>query len=95
MRVSNELGRGNTKAAKFAIKVIFGTGVCFGLVCAVICLLYSYQIARLFTSNEEVKESVSALSSLLAVSVFLNTVQPILTGKPRIYHSHQDLTALF
>ncbi|PKI58910.1 protein DETOXIFICATION 24-like [Punica granatum] len=80
VRVSNELGRGNTKAAKFAIKVIFGIGALFGLVCAVLCLLYSYEIAGLFTSNEEVKESVSELSSLLAVSVFLNNVQPILTG---------------
>ncbi|KAK4743680.1 hypothetical protein SAY87_009992 [Trapa incisa] len=80
VRVSNELGRGNTNAAKFAIKVIFGTGVCFGLVCAIICLLYSYQLAGLFTSNEEVKDSVSSLSLLLALSVFLNAVQPILTG---------------
>ncbi|OWM73148.1 hypothetical protein CDL15_Pgr001262 [Punica granatum] len=45
VRVSNELGRGNTKAAKFAIKVIFGIGALFGLVCAVLCLLYSYEIA--------------------------------------------------
>ncbi|XP_030452815.2 protein DETOXIFICATION 24-like [Syzygium oleosum] len=80
VRVSNELGRGNTKAAKFAIKVIFSTATCFGLVCAVLCLLYSYQIANLFTSNEEVDESVSELSYLLALSVFLNTVQPVLTG---------------
>ncbi|KAI4303303.1 hypothetical protein MLD38_038950 [Melastoma candidum] len=80
IRVSNELGRGNKNAAKFAIKVIFATTAGLGVIFAVLCLIFSYQMASLFFDDEEVDKSVSELSILLAISVFLNTVQPVLTG---------------
>lgn len=80
VRISNELGRGNTKAAKFSIKVILCTGTCLGVVFSVVCLLCSYQIAYVFTSSEEVAKSVSSLSIPLAFSVLLNSIQPILSG---------------
>ncbi|KAI4386618.1 hypothetical protein MLD38_004536 [Melastoma candidum] len=80
IRVSNELGRGNKNAAKFAIKVIFATATSFGVIFAILCLIFSYQMASLFSENEEVDKSVSELSILLVISVFLNTVQPVLTG---------------
>lgn len=93
VRVSNELGRGNIKAAKFAIKVIFTTATGFGLLFAVLCLLYSYQIASLLTTDEAVDTSVSKLSVLLSISVFLNTVQPVLTGEHAEYSNLPTNTA--
>ncbi|KAB1223119.1 Protein TRANSPARENT TESTA 12 [Morella rubra] len=80
VRVSNELGRGNAKAALFSIKVILSTSICLGVVCWVLCLVFGNQISYLFTSDEEVAEAVSSLSTLLAFSMLLNSVQPILTG---------------
>ena len=35
----------------------------------------------MFTSDEEVAEEISSLSTLLAFSMLLNSVQPVLTGE--------------
>ncbi|KAL6988614.1 hypothetical protein U1Q18_014366 [Sarracenia purpurea var. burkii] len=80
VRVANELGRGDAKAVKFAIKVILGTSVAVGSIFFALCLIFGHKIGYLFTSNEEVVESVSDLSVLLAFTIFLNGIQPVLTG---------------
>ncbi|GAV57459.1 MatE domain-containing protein [Cephalotus follicularis] len=80
VRVSNELGKGNAKAARFAIKAILGTSLCIGLFFWALCLAFGRQISYLFTSNEEVAEYVSNLSVLLSFSILLNSIQPVLTG---------------
>ncbi|KAI3437038.1 uncharacterized protein J3R85_005768 [Psidium guajava] len=80
VRVSNELGRGNAKAALFAIKVILGTSISIGVVFWILCLVFGRQIAYIFTSEEDIAEEVSSLSVLLAFSILLNSVQPVLSG---------------
>ncbi|XP_030453233.2 protein DETOXIFICATION 20-like [Syzygium oleosum] len=80
VRVSNELGRGNAKAAVFAIKVILGTSISIGVVFWILCLVFGRQIAYIFTSEEDVAEAVSSLSVLLAFSILFNSVQPVLSG---------------
>ncbi|XP_022719922.1 protein DETOXIFICATION 24-like [Durio zibethinus] len=80
VRVSNELGRGNAKAVKFAIKTILGTSTCIGIVLWVLCLVFRNQISYLFSNDEEVAEAVSSLSILFAFSILLNSVQPVLSG---------------
>ncbi|XP_010055152.2 protein DETOXIFICATION 20 [Eucalyptus grandis] len=80
VRVSNELGRGNVKAAVFAIKVILGTSISIGVVFWALCLVFGRQIAYIFTSEEDIAEEVSSLSVLLAFSILLNSVQPVLSG---------------
>ncbi|XP_022746411.1 protein DETOXIFICATION 24-like [Durio zibethinus] len=80
VRVSNELGRGNAKAAKFSIKVIICTSLCIGVFLWAMCLIFGQQIGYLFTSDEDVAKSVADLSVLLSLSVLLNSVQPILSG---------------
>ena len=81
VRVSNELGRGNAKAAKFSIKVVLSTSIFIGVFFWILCLVFGHDIAYLFTSDEEVVEMVSSLSVLLAFSILLNSVQSVLTGK--------------
>lgn len=81
MRVSNELGKGNAEAAKFAVNVVVITGVLIGLVFWILCLIFGRDIAYLFTSDEEVAETVTSLSVLLAFSLLLSSVQPVLSGK--------------
>ncbi|GLT87540.1 hypothetical protein SLE2022_056190 [Rubroshorea leprosula] len=80
VRVSNELGRGNANAAKFAIKVIVWTSIIIGVFFWALCLIFGEQIGYLFTSEKEVAEAVSQLSVLLSFSVLLNSIQPVLSG---------------
>uniref|UniRef100_A0A7N2M595 Uncharacterized protein n=1 Tax=Quercus lobata TaxID=97700 RepID=A0A7N2M595_QUELO len=80
VRVSNEIGKGNAKAAKFSIKVILCTSITIGVIFWALFLAFGNKISYWFTSDEEVAEAVSSLSTLLAFSVLLNSVQPVLTG---------------
>lgn len=80
VRVSNELGRGNAAAAKFAIKVVFGTSLSIGTVFFIIFLSLGKVISYAFTSSIEVAEVVSGLSFLLALTILLNSIQPIFNG---------------
>ncbi|KAG4121969.1 hypothetical protein ERO13_D11G238100v2 [Gossypium hirsutum] len=80
VRVSNELGRGNAKAAKFSMKVLLCTSLSIGVLFWALCLIFGHRIGYLFTSDEEVANSVADLSLLLSFSVLLNSVQPILSG---------------
>ncbi|RVW89819.1 Protein detoxification 24 [Vitis vinifera] len=81
VRVANELGRGNAKAAIFSIKVILCNSILIGVIFWVLCLVFGHDIAYLFTSDEEVITMVSSLSVLLSFSILLNSVQPVLIGK--------------
>ncbi|XP_024041120.1 protein DETOXIFICATION 24 isoform X2 [Citrus clementina] len=80
VRVSNELGRGDAKAAKFSVKVAIATTTVIGFFFSLICLVFSRKVAHLFTSNDEVIESITSLSVLLAFSVLLNGFQAVLSG---------------
>ncbi|CAO2820504.1 unnamed protein product [Amaranthus hypochondriacus] len=80
VRVSNELGRGNGKAAKFSVEVILYTSLLIGIFFWILCLAFGHQISYLFTSSEEVAKAVSSLSVPLAFSILLNNVGPVLSG---------------
>lgn len=79
--MSNELGRGSSKAAKFSIKVIVSTSFTIGFVLFLFFLALRGNLAYLFTTSEEVVKAVADLSPLLALSILLNSVQPVLSGK--------------
>lgn len=87
VRVSNELGKGNAKAARFSIKVALVTSVIIGIIFWILCLVFSDEISYLFTSSKEIAESVSRLHVLLAFSVLLNSIYPVLSGKYFILNS--------
>ncbi|XP_031096855.1 protein DETOXIFICATION 24-like [Ipomoea triloba] len=80
VRVANELGRGDAKATRFSIKVIVSTSIVVGLFFWVLCLSFGSKIGYLFTNEKEVADSVSDLSMLLAFSVLLNSIYPVLSG---------------
>ena len=81
MRVSNELGAGNATAVKFSIIFILSTSTVIGVFFWILCLVFGHDIAYLFTSNDEVAETVSSLSILLAFSILFNSIQPVFIGK--------------
>nr|XP_043623292.1 protein DETOXIFICATION 24-like [Erigeron canadensis]XP_043623293.1 protein DETOXIFICATION 24-like [Erigeron canadensis]XP_043623294.1 protein DETOXIFICATION 24-like [Erigeron canadensis] len=80
VRVANELGRGNAKAVKFAIKVLLWTSIAIGVFFFVLCLVFRKKLVYLFTDDDRVAETVSDLTLLLSFSVLLNSIYPVLSG---------------
>ncbi|ONI32774.1 hypothetical protein PRUPE_1G384800 [Prunus persica] len=80
VRVSNELGAGNAKIAKFAVVVVSVTSVAIGVVCLAVVLTTRDYFPYLFTSSEAVAKETTQLALLLGITVLLNSLQPVLSG---------------
>lgn len=79
--MSNELGAGNPRVAKLSVVVVNITTVLISLLLCIVVLVFRVGLSKAFTSDKEVIVAVSDLFPLLAVSIFLNGIQPILSGK--------------
>ena len=92
MRVSNELGAGHARAASFSVKVVTAASVAVAcaIAAAVMCLRDS--IGYVFTKGDDVARAASAMAPLLAVTIVLDGIQPVLSGIC-IHHSLQALIA--
>ncbi|XP_044475946.1 protein DETOXIFICATION 27-like [Mangifera indica] len=80
VRVANELGAGNGNAAKFATIVAVAESTVIGFILCILIMILRNKVALIFTSSEDVLEEVDTLSYLLAVTILLNSVQPVLSG---------------
>ncbi|KAJ4822027.1 Protein DETOXIFICATION 27 [Turnera subulata] len=80
VRVANELGAGDGKAAKFATTVSVVQSTIIGLVFCFIIMVFRKEFALIFTSSTAVMDEVEDLSVLLAITILLNSVQPVLSG---------------
>ena len=80
VRVANELGAGNGEAAKYATKVSIITSMGIGIFCWLIIMFCNEEIALLFSTSEPVLQVVKQLKLLLAFTVLLNSLQPVLSG---------------
>nr|QBM79443.1 MATE13 [Rehmannia glutinosa] len=80
VRVANELGAGNGKGAKFATIVSVIESIIIGLIFWLLIMFFHNEIALIYTSSKIVLEAVSKLFLLLAFTILLNSVQPILSG---------------
>ncbi|KAL0306817.1 UNVERIFIED_CONTAM: protein DETOXIFICATION 40 [Sesamum radiatum] len=80
VRVSNELGAKHPKSAAFSVVVSTGTSLILSVIFAVITLVLRHQLSYFFTSGEVVSDAVFDLTPLLAASIILNGVQPVLSG---------------
>ncbi|KAK8921263.1 Protein TRANSPARENT TESTA 12 [Platanthera zijinensis] len=80
VRVANELGAGSARNAKFSIVVVTTVSLALGLLLFVLFLLFRGEIAYIFTGSSKVAAAVAGLSPLLAFSILLNSVQPVLSG---------------
>lgn len=80
VRVANELGAGNARAAKFSVVVVSITTVVIGVVCMVVVLATKDFFPFLFTNSDAVAKETTRLSTLLALTVLLNGLQPVLSG---------------
>ncbi|XP_050377663.1 protein DETOXIFICATION 27-like [Argentina anserina] len=80
VRVANELGAGNGQAAKFATKVAVAESSFISLFFCVLIIALHDKFAYIFTSSTDVLLAVDHLSYLLAITILLNGVQPVLSG---------------
>ena len=79
--MANELGAGNGKGAKFATTVSVVTSIIIGIFFWMLIMIFQDKFALIFSTSEPVLKAVSKLSLLLAFTILLNSVQPILSGK--------------
>ncbi|KAK7261089.1 hypothetical protein RIF29_27393 [Crotalaria pallida] len=80
VRVSNELGARNPKSASFTVVVVTLISFIISIIAALAVLALKDVISYVFTEGEEVAAAVSDLCPLLALSIILNGVQPVLSG---------------
>ncbi|XP_068641461.1 protein DETOXIFICATION 27-like [Aristolochia californica] len=80
VRVANELGAGHGKAAKFATIVSVCTSIVIGVLFWILIVGLHDKFALIFTNSPIVIDAVNKLSILLAFTILLNSVQPILSG---------------
>jgi MATE family multidrug resistance protein len=80
VRVSNELGARNPKSAAFSVVVVTVISFIISVIVALIVLASRDVISYAFTEGEVVAAAVSDLCPLLALTLVLNGVQPVLSG---------------
>ncbi|RZC46901.1 hypothetical protein C5167_039855 [Papaver somniferum] len=80
VRVPNELGAGNGKTAKFASKVSAATSLIIGIFFCSLIMIFHERLATIFTTSNEVHKAVDDLAVLLAFTILLSSIQPVLSG---------------
>ncbi|KAH9320225.1 hypothetical protein KI387_021994, partial [Taxus chinensis] len=79
VRVGNELGAGNPKAAQFCVMMVTMVSFLISLMFAIAVILLRDVMSYVFTEGKEVANVVSELAPLLAFSIILNGIQPVLS----------------
>ncbi|KAA8526502.1 hypothetical protein F0562_008295 [Nyssa sinensis] len=80
VRVGNELGANHPKSAAFSVVMVTSISFIFAVIAAIIVLALRNVISYVFTEGEVVANAVSDLCPLLAITLILNGVQPVLSG---------------
>ncbi|KAL3649874.1 Protein DETOXIFICATION 31 [Castilleja foliolosa] len=80
VRVSNELGAGHPRAAKFSVVVVVVSSFILALLIAITILIFQKQYPSIFSESAQVQKIVYQLTPLLAFCIVLNNVQPTLSG---------------
>ncbi|KAG2662635.1 protein DETOXIFICATION 34-like [Panicum virgatum] len=80
VRVSNELGSGRPRATKYAVMVVLAQSLAFGLLAMVLILTTRSQFPVIFTGDRHLQKAVSNIAYLLAVTMVLNSIQPVTSG---------------
>ncbi|XP_043693722.1 protein DETOXIFICATION 40-like [Telopea speciosissima] len=80
VRVSNELGAGHPKSAAFSVVAVTLISLITALILSAVVLALRDVISYAFTSGEVVAQAVSDLCPLLAITLILNGIQPVLSG---------------
>ncbi|XP_031275747.1 protein DETOXIFICATION 34-like [Pistacia vera] len=80
VRVSNELGSGHPRAAKYSVVVTVLQSLLVGIIAATIIMATRHQFSIIFTDSQQMQKAVSNLAYLLGITMVLNSVQPVISG---------------
>ncbi|KAJ3685838.1 hypothetical protein LUZ61_015002 [Rhynchospora tenuis] len=80
VRVGNELGASHPRVARFAVIVVLTTSIIISVIISALVLILKTPLTKLYTSSTIVIAAVAKLTPLLSISIFLNGIQPILSG---------------
>jgi len=80
IRVSNELGGGNPKAASVAVRVVLSMAFIEGMVLVSAMILLRNVWGHVYSDDKEVIRYVSLMMPTLAISSFLDGIQSALSG---------------
>lgn len=81
VRVSNELGLGHPRTAKYSIYVALFQSFLIGIVCMFVIIDTKNYYAVIFTDSPAMQRVVASLSGLLGITMLLNSIQPVISGK--------------
>lgn len=82
-RVSNELGAGNPRAARCAVRVAMLITVSGVAVISTVLFITRHSFGYIFSNEEEVVHYVESMAPLLCLSVILDNLQGVLSGVAR------------
>ncbi|KAI4328175.1 hypothetical protein L6164_020553 [Bauhinia variegata] len=80
VRVSNELGAGHPRSARFSPVVAVITSFLLVLLLSLVLIIFQNQYPSLFASNPQVQDLVVELTPMLAFCIIINNIQPVLSG---------------
>lgn len=75
------MGAGNPKSASFSVVVVTMLSFIISVILAIVILCCRDYISYIFTEGETVAQAVSDLCPLLAITILLNGIQPVLSGE--------------
>ncbi|XWS34731.1 hypothetical protein CRYUN_Cryun21dG0062900 [Craigia yunnanensis] len=80
VRVSNELGAGHPRTAKFSLVVAVISSFLIGVIISLILIIFRNKYPYLFSNDPQVQDLVKELTPLLAICIIIDNVQPVLSG---------------
>lgn len=80
IRVSNELGLGHPRAARYSVYATLVQSVVIGIVCMIVVLATRNHFSIIFTDSEDMQRAVAHLSGLLGITMLLNSIQTVISG---------------
>ncbi|AES76569.2 MATE efflux family protein [Medicago truncatula] len=83
IRVSNELGAGNPRAARLAVYVVVVIAIIESIVVGAVIILIRNIWGYAYSNEEEVVKYVAIMLPIIAVSNFLDGIQSVLSGTAR------------
>ncbi|KAK4480735.1 hypothetical protein RD792_013817 [Penstemon davidsonii] len=84
VRVSNELGMGHPRAARYSVYVTLIQSLVIGILCMILVLATRNYFSIIFTDSEDMRRAVAHLSWLLGITMLLNSIQPVISGMQMI-----------
>ncbi|KAE8730200.1 pfkB-type carbohydrate kinase family protein [Hibiscus syriacus] len=80
VRVSNELGAGHPRTAKFSVVVATTSSFMIGVIISLILIIFRNDYPSFFSNDPQVHHRIIDLTPLLVLCIIVNNIQPVLSG---------------